>query len=207
MPWGGGVLYWLGVGRCSYDASTGLPPGRAENGGGVCKNPWRRARGKRFPARFSWLLWSEVYAAGRRGPRRREVPEAYGGGRAAPNPGQCRQRCRIRAWFESEGRHLVHLVADAQREVVKGAANDGVGAVIQRLERRYVAVLPHEHCRCAGEVVGQLRRQPWAAAVLCLVAECSAVLNVLENCSRKISGVSGESKNCPGKMSGVPNTS
>jgi hypothetical protein len=29
MPWGGGTyLYFkLGVGRCSYDASTGLPPG------------------------------------------------------------------------------------------------------------------------------------------------------------------------------------
>jgi hypothetical protein len=49
---------------------------------------------------------------------------------------------------------------------VKGVANDGVGAVVE-LERRYVAVSPHEHCRCAGEVVRQLRRR--AAAVLCLV--------------------------------------
>jgi hypothetical protein len=101
-----------------------------------------------------------VYPAGRHGPRRREVPEAYGGGREAPNPGQRRRRCRIRAWFESEGRHLVHLVADAQREVVKGAADDGVGTVVQRLERRYVAVPPHEHRRCAGEVVGQPWRRP-----------------------------------------------
>jgi hypothetical protein len=61
--------------------------------------------------------------------------------------------------FESEGRHLVHLVADAQSEVVKGAADDGVGTVVQRLERRYVAVPPHEHCRCAGEIVGQPRRR------------------------------------------------
>jgi hypothetical protein len=28
MPWGGGLMYSeLGVGWCSYDASTGLPPG------------------------------------------------------------------------------------------------------------------------------------------------------------------------------------
>jgi hypothetical protein len=53
--------------------------------------------------------------------------------RRAPHPGQRRRRCRIRAWLESEGRHLVHLVADAQREVVKGSANDGVGTVVQRL--------------------------------------------------------------------------
>ncbi len=51
-----------------------------ENGSGACKNPWRRPRGKRFPARFCWLLWGEVYPAGRRGPRRREIPKADGGG-------------------------------------------------------------------------------------------------------------------------------
>jgi hypothetical protein len=51
----------------------------------------------------------------------------------------------------------------------------------------------------------KLRRR--AAAVLCLVAECSAALSVLENCSRKVlGGSSGESKNCPGKMIGEPNT-
>ncbi len=107
-----------------------------------------------------------MYPAGRRGPRRQEVPEAYGGGRAAPNPGQRGRRCRIRAWFESEGGNLVHLVADAQREIVKGAADDV--AIVQRLERRYVAVPPHEHRRCAGEVVRQPRRRlaggGWRAA-------------------------------------------
>ncbi len=80
---------------------------------------------------------------------------APGGG----NPGQHRRRCWIHAWFESEGRHLVHLVTDAQREVVEGAAVDGVGTVVQQLERRYVAVPPHEYHRCAGEVVGQSRRR------------------------------------------------
>ncbi len=34
------------------------------------------------------------------------------------------------------------LVADVQREVMQGAANDGVGAVIKQLERQYMAVPP-----------------------------------------------------------------
>ncbi len=102
----------------------------------------------------------EVYLAGHRGPRRQEISEADGGGRAAPDPRKRRRRCTIGAGLESEDRHLVLLVADAQRELVQGAANDGVGAIVQRLERRYVAVPPHEHCRCAGEVIGKLRRRP-----------------------------------------------
>ncbi len=101
-----------------------------------------------------------MYLAGRRGRRRREILEADSGGRAAPDPGKRGQRCRISAGLESEGRHLVLLVADAQCKVVQGVANDGVGAVVQRVERRYVAVPPHEHCWCAGEVIGKLRRRP-----------------------------------------------
>ena len=114
-----------------------------------------RARGKRFPARFGWRFRGEVYPAGCHGPRRWKVPEADGGGRAAPNSGQRGRRSWVGAGFESEGRDLVHPVADAQCEVVERAANDGVGTVVQRLERRYVAVSPHEHHRSAGEVVGQ----------------------------------------------------
>ncbi len=53
----------------------GLSGGVVENGSRACKNPWRLARGKRFPARFCWLLWGEVYPAVRRGPWRR-IPEA-----------------------------------------------------------------------------------------------------------------------------------
>jgi hypothetical protein len=88
---------------------------------------------------------------------------------------------------------------------MQGAVKDGVGAVVELLEQLYVAVRPHEHRRCAGKVIRQLRRRP--AAVLCLVEECSAALSVLENCSRKFfEGNSGESKNWPGKMSGEPNT-
>ena len=66
-----------------------------ENGGRACKNPWRRAKGKRFPARFCWLLWGEVYPAGRRGPWWGKIPEEDGGGRAAPDPGLRRRRCRV----------------------------------------------------------------------------------------------------------------
>jgi hypothetical protein len=88
-----------------------------------------------------------------------KILEADGGGRAAPDPGYRGRRCRIGAGLEWEGRHLVLLVAKAQREVVPGAANDSVGTVVQRLKRRYMAIQPHEHCQCANEVVGKLRRR------------------------------------------------
>ncbi len=87
-----------------------------------------------------------------------ENPGSGSGGRAVPDLGLRRRRCRVGAGLESEGGHLVLLVADVQREVVQGTANDGVGAIVQRLERRHMAVPPHKHRRCAGEVVGQLRR-------------------------------------------------
>ncbi len=82
--------------------------------------------------------------------------EADGGGQAAPDHGLRRWRCRVDAGLESEGRHLVLLTVDAQREVVQGAANDSVGAIVQR---QYVAVSHHEHPRCAGVFGGQLRRR------------------------------------------------
>ncbi len=63
------------------------------------------------------MLWGEAYSAGRHGPRRWKVSEADGGERAAPDPGQRKQRCRVGAGLESEGRHLVLLVSDAQGEV------------------------------------------------------------------------------------------
>jgi hypothetical protein len=69
------------------------------------------------------------------GPPRPPVVGNPGSVRRRAGGPEPRRRCRIRAWFESEGRHLV---ADAQREVVKGAADDGVGTVVQQLERRYV---------------------------------------------------------------------
>jgi hypothetical protein len=127
--------------------------------------------------------------------------------RAAPDPGQRRRRCRVCAGLESEGRHLVLLIADAQCEVVQGAANDGVGAVVQRLEQRYVAVSPHEHSQCTGEVIRQLQRRSTGGGGVVSSGSGSAALSVLENCSRKIlEGRSGESKIWPGKMSGEPNT-
>ncbi len=134
-----------------------------------------------------------------------KIPEADGSGWAAPDPWLRGWRCRVGAGFESEGGDLVLLVANAQREGMQGAAKDGIGAIVKRLERRFVAVPPHEHRQCAGEVIKKLRRR--AATVLCLVEVCSAALSVLENCSRKIfEGNSGESKNWLGKMSGELNT-
>ncbi len=65
-------------------------------------------------------------------------------GRAAPYPGLRGWCGRVRAGFEPEGRHLVLLVTDAQREVMQGEVKDGVGAVI---ERWHVAIPPHEHRR------------------------------------------------------------
>jgi hypothetical protein len=88
-----------------------------------------------------------------------KILEADGGGQAAPDPGYRGWRCKISAGLESEGRHLVLLVTDAQREVVQGAANDSVGTAVQQLKQRYMAVQPHEHCRCADQVVGKLRWQ------------------------------------------------
>jgi hypothetical protein len=83
-----------------------------ENGGGAFKNPWQLVTGKRFPVRFFWLLWGEIYPAGRRGPRRGKIPEADGGGLATPDPGFRRWRGRVGAGLQSEGGHLVLLVAE-----------------------------------------------------------------------------------------------
>jgi hypothetical protein len=76
------------------------------------------------------------YPAGCRSPWRGKIPEADGGGQATPDPGLRGRHCRVCAGLESEGRHLALLVANAQLEVVHGVANDGVGAVVQRLEWR-----------------------------------------------------------------------
>jgi hypothetical protein len=125
-----------------------------ENGGGACKNPWQLAKGKRFPAGFCWLLQCDVYPADCHGPWRGKIPQADGGGRAAPDPGLRRRHSGVGAGFEPEGGYLVLLVADAQCEMVQGAAKDGVGAIIEQLKRRYVAVPPHEHRRCSGRSSG-----------------------------------------------------
>jgi hypothetical protein len=132
-----------------------------------------------------------MYPAGNSGPGRGKSRKQTAAGRRPPDPGLRVRRFRVGAGFELEGRHLVLLVTDAQREVMQGAAVVGVGAVVKWLERRYVAVPPHKHRRCTGQVVGQLLQR--AAAVLCLVEVCSAALSVLENCPRKnFEGNSGE---------------
>ncbi len=121
---------------------------------------WQLARKKWFQTRFCWLLRGEMYPAGCRGPRRGKIPEAGGGGRAAPDPGLRWRRSGVSAGFEPEGGHLVLLVADAQREVMQGAVKDSVGAVVELLKQRYMLSPPDEHRWCAGEVIGQLRWWP-----------------------------------------------
>jgi hypothetical protein len=54
---------------------------------------------------------------------------------------------------------LSFSLSDSQHEVMQGAAKDGVGAVVKRLERRYVAVPPQKHRQCVGKVIRQLRRR------------------------------------------------
>ncbi len=125
---------------------------------GCAKTPGSCPR-KQFPVQFCWLLRGEMNPAGRRGPRREKIPEADGGGQAAPDPGLRRRCSGVGAGFKLESGHLVPLVADAQRKTMQGAANDGVGAVIEWLKRRYVAVPPHEHRWCVGEVIGQAQRR------------------------------------------------
>jgi hypothetical protein len=77
--------------------------------------------------------------------------------RAATAPGGGKSRKRTAAG----GRPQTLGSAVGAVRLVQGAANDGVGAIVQRLERRYVSVPPYENHRCVGEVIGQLR---WRSA-------------------------------------------
>jgi hypothetical protein len=87
-----------------------------------------------------------------------EIPEADGSRRGPLTLG-CAGGAVGSVQVFSRSETLV-LVADVQREVMQGAANDGVGAVIKQLERQYMAVPPRKHRQCAGEVIGQLQRRP-----------------------------------------------
>jgi hypothetical protein len=91
------------------------------NGGGACKNPWRLARGKRFPAR------GEVYPAGRCNARQRKTPESRRRRAGGPEPWAAQGRSGVRAGFEPEGGYLVLPVTNAQHEGVQGAVKDGIG--------------------------------------------------------------------------------
>jgi hypothetical protein len=91
-----------------------------------------------------------MYSEDCRGALLGKIPEADGGGRSAPDHGLRRWRSGFGAGFETEGEHLVILVSDAQCEMMQGAAKDGIGAVLEWLKQRDVAILPHEHHRCAG---------------------------------------------------------
>ncbi len=106
----------------------GPSSGVVENGGSACKNPWWLARGKRFPVLFCWLLWGVMYPVCRRSSWPGKILEADTGGQASSDPGLRRWRGRVSAGLEPEGGHLVFLV-------------------VERLERRCVAVPPNKHRR------------------------------------------------------------
>jgi hypothetical protein len=81
----------------------------------------------------------------------------------SPRPWAAKAALWVGAGFESEGRHLVLLIADAQREVMQGVANDGIGAVTGAAVR---AVPPHKHRGCAGEVIRQLQQSAGGSSVV-----------------------------------------
>jgi hypothetical protein len=95
------------------------------------QKPLAACQGKTVPGAVQLVVLERSVPGGPPRPPAAGNPGSVRRPGGAPNPGQRRRRCRVRAWFESEGRHLFHLVADAQHEVGEGAANDGVGAFVQ----------------------------------------------------------------------------
>ncbi len=69
-----------------------------------------------------------------------EIPEADNRWEA-PSPGLCWRHCGVTAGLQPECRHIVHLVANLQSEVVQGPPQDGVRAIIEWLEGRDISVL------------------------------------------------------------------
>ncbi len=57
---------WRSVGLVCWRSVVACGPigGWSWKGGGACKNPWRLARGKQFPARFPCMRQGEMYPAG-----------------------------------------------------------------------------------------------------------------------------------------------
>jgi hypothetical protein len=78
----------------------------------------------------------------------------------------CRWFCGVVARLQPECQHLVHLVADLLGEVMQGPPQDGIGAVVERLEQWDMFVPLDDDC----EYMGQGVRQQSAAVVLCLVS-------------------------------------
>jgi len=76
---------------------------------------------------------------------------------------------------------------------MQGMLQDGIGAVIERLEQWD---MPSRQMKTVGErarASGSISGGRWAGSLFCLVERCSAAFNVLENCSRNCSeGSSGE---------------
>ncbi len=129
--------------------------------------------------RFWWSRGCEMHPEGRRDSLRGKIPKADDR-RVAPSLWFCRWFCEVVARLQPECQHHVHLVADLLGEVMQGPPQDGIGAVVEQLERWDMFVPLDEDC----EYVGQGVRQQSAGATgrrWCCVW-------------------------CPGTMSGEPNT-
>jgi hypothetical protein len=73
------------------------------------------------------MLWGKTYPAGRHDPRQWKISEADGGGRAAPDPGKSRRRCRIcrRRSLGTSGRKVPDLAEDHVLEIQGPPAGNG----------------------------------------------------------------------------------
>jgi hypothetical protein len=100
----------------------------------------------------------EVYPTGCCVARWWKILKVDSGGQAAPGPGLHRWCCGVGGGLQPEGEHLVLLFTNAEGEMVQGSAKEGVGAIIEQLEQRDMAVPPVEHCRRASQGIWQLRR-------------------------------------------------
>ena len=84
------------------------------------QKPLVAGQGKTVPRAFLLVAVGRSIPGGPSRPLAVRNPGSDGGGRAAPDPGLRRRRCGVGAGLESEGGHLVLLVADAQGEMVQG---------------------------------------------------------------------------------------
>jgi hypothetical protein len=87
-------------------------------------------------------------AAGRKCTLRPAV--SPGGGKSQKQTAAGRWYCGVSGGLQSDGGHLVLLFANAQGEKVQGSVKESVGAVVEQLERRDMAVPPGEDYQHSG---------------------------------------------------------
>jgi hypothetical protein len=87
----------------------------------------------------------------------------------APSLWFCRWFCGVVARLQPECQYLVHL-ADLLGEVMQGPLQDGIGAVVERLEGWDMCVPLGEDCEYVGQGFQQQSAGPPGGGVLCLVS-------------------------------------